>query len=76
MTSVFGASLSAKFGYSYEVFGGRLIRSRNCNVNLDELRWDRSELDCEPPQARGIPRNLQLDETVLCPVRAEAALFA
>ena len=36
---------------------------RNCNVNLDDLRWDRPELDCEPQQARGIPRNLQLDET-------------
>jgi len=38
---------------------------RNCNVNLDDLRWDRPELDCEPQQARGIRRNLQLDETVL-----------
>ena len=36
---------------------------RNCNVNLDDLRWDRPELDCEPQQARGIRRNLQLDET-------------
>src|SRR6185312_5725582 len=44
---------------------------RNCNVNLDDLRWDRPELDCEPQQARGIRRNLQLDETavvmVSCP---------
>ena len=42
---------------------------RNCNVNLDDLRWDRPDLDCEPQQARGIPRNLQLDETmsVSCP---------
>ena len=37
---------------------------RNCNVNLDELRGDRPDLDCEPQQAGGIPRNLQLDETV------------
>ena len=37
---------------------------RNCNVNLDELRGDRPELDCEPLQAGGIPRNLQLDETL------------
>ena len=45
---------------------------RNCNVNLDDLSWDRPDLDCEPQQARGIPRNLQLDETkmkdcVSCP---------
>ena len=38
---------------------------RNCNVNLDDLRWDRPDLDCEPQQARGIPRNVQLDETVI-----------
>src|SRR3954470_721805 len=31
---------------------------RNCNVNLDELRGDRPDLDCEPQQARGIPRNV------------------
>jgi hypothetical protein len=36
---------------------------RNCNVNLDDPRWDRPDLDCEPQQARGIRRNLQLDET-------------
>ena len=36
---------------------------RNCNVNLDDLRWDRPGVGCEPQQARGIPRNLQLDET-------------
>ena len=23
----------------------RMVRSRNCNVNLDDLRWDRPELD-------------------------------
>jgi len=28
---------------------------RNCNVNLDDLRWDRPDLDCEPQQARDIP---------------------
>src|SRR5258705_5103854 len=28
---------------------------RNCNVNLDNRRWDRPDLDCEPQQARGIP---------------------
>jgi hypothetical protein len=37
---------------------------RNCNVNLDDLRGDRPEIDCEPQQARGIPCNLQPDETV------------
>src|SRR4029077_15246111 len=47
------------------------VRHRNCNVKLDDLHWDRQELDCEPQQARGIPRNLRLDETagvgVSCP---------
>jgi hypothetical protein len=38
---------------------------RNCKVNLDDLRWDRPDLDCEPQQARAIPRNLQLDETMM-----------
>src|ERR1700758_1666880 len=37
---------------------------RNRNVNLDELRWFRPDLDCEPLQAQGILRNLQLDETM------------
>ena len=32
-------------------------------MNLDDLYGDRPDLDCEPQQARGIPRNLQLDET-------------
>ena len=36
---------------------------RNCNVNLDDLDWNRPDLGCEPPQARRIRRNLQLDET-------------
>ena len=31
-------------------------------ANLDELRGDRPDLDCEPQQG-GIPRNLLLDET-------------
>ena len=53
---------------------------RNCKVNLDDLDWDRPDLDCEPQQARGIPRNLQLDETVggagkKCPVRVKVAEF-
>ena len=34
-------------------------------MNLDDLYGDRPDLDCEPQQARGIPRNLQLDETVV-----------
>jgi hypothetical protein len=37
---------------------------RNCNVNLDDVRWDRPDLDCEFEQARGIRRDLQLDETM------------
>jgi hypothetical protein len=36
---------------------------RNCSVNLDELRWDRPKLDCQPQQEGVSPRNLQLDET-------------
>ena len=36
---------------------------RNCNVNPDDLRPDRPDLGWEPQQARGIPRNFQLDET-------------
>ena len=42
---------------------------RNCNVNLDDRRWDRPDQDCELQQARDIPRNLQVDETVMvsCP---------
>jgi hypothetical protein len=36
----------------------------NCNVNVDDLRWDRPDLDCEFEQARGIRCNLQLDETM------------
>ena len=43
----------------------RMRRSPNCNVNLDDLHWDRPDLDCQFEQARGIPRNLQLDETQL-----------
>ena len=38
-------------------------RHRNCNVKLDDLDWCRPDLDCELQQARGIPRNLRLDET-------------
>ena len=34
---------------------GRTVRHRNCNVKLDDLRWDRPDLDCELQQARGIP---------------------
>ena len=32
-------------------------------MNLDDLDGDRPDRDCEPQPARGIPRNLQLDET-------------
>src|SRR4029077_2711422 len=46
---------------------------RNCKVNLDDLRWDCPHLDCEPKQARGNPRNLQLDETGFSSDRATAA---
>ena len=38
---------------------------RKCKANLDDLDWDRPDLDCEPQQARGIPRNLRLDETMV-----------
>ena len=36
---------------------------RNCDVNLDDLDQDRPDLNCEPLQAPGTARNLQLDET-------------
>ena len=36
---------------------------RNCKVNVDNLRRGCPDLSCERQQARGIPRNLQLDET-------------
>jgi hypothetical protein len=44
---------------------------RNSNVNLDDLRWDRPDIDCEPQQARGIPRNLQVDETGMTAIGVE-----
>ena len=44
-------------------------------MNLDELRGDRPDLDCEPEQAGDIPPNLQLDETMGCPVRVKVAEF-
>ena len=37
--------------------------AENCNVNLDDLDQDRPDLNCEPLQAPGTARNLQLDET-------------
>jgi LmbE family N-acetylglucosaminyl deacetylase len=40
------------------------LRRRNCNVNLDDLRWDRPDLHCEPQQASGPPSSLRLDETI------------
>src|SRR6476646_812663 len=49
---------------------------RNCKVNLDDLRWDRPHVDCEPQQARGIPRNLQLDETGAAAVGGEMGTSA
>ena len=36
---------------------------RNCNVNLDDLWWDRPDLGYEPQQARVVPRSVQVDET-------------
>ena len=54
-------------------FAAAGLRHRNCSLNLDDLDWDRPDLNCEPQQARGITRNLQLDETrvrvwLSCPV--------
>jgi hypothetical protein len=43
----------------------RCCGRRNCDVNLNNLDWDRPDVDCEPQQARGIPRNLQVDETTM-----------
>jgi hypothetical protein len=60
----------------------RILRSPNCNVNLDDLRWDCPHLDCELQQVRVIPRNLQLDETELsrpvelCEVQTCLATYA
>ena len=53
------------------------VGRRNCNVNLDNRRWDRPDQDCELQQARDIPRNLQVDETksCSCPVRVKVAEF-
>ena len=31
------------------------VGRRNCNVNLDNRRWDRPDQDCELQQARDIP---------------------
>jgi hypothetical protein len=39
-------------------------RRRKCKVNLDDLDWDRPDILRESQQARGVPRNLQLDETI------------
>jgi len=36
---------------------------RNLQCKSEHLRWDRPDLNCEPQQARGTPRNLQVDET-------------
>jgi hypothetical protein len=43
---------------------------RNLQCKSEHLRWDRPDLNCEPQQARGTPRNLQVDETrfLSCPV--------
>ena len=41
---------------------------RNCNVNLDDLRWNRSELVCELQQARGIPAIFNWTRQLSCPV--------
>lgn len=49
----------------------RAPRHRNCNVKLDDLDGDRPDLDCELQQARGIPRNLRLDETVVLPSQTD-----
>jgi len=43
--------------------GPRSDCCRNRNVHLNNRRWDRPDLDCEPQQTRGIRRNLQVDET-------------
>jgi len=47
---------------------------RNCNVDLNNLRWDRPDLDCEPQQARVIPRNLQVDETGVVVMEEDGAV--
>jgi hypothetical protein len=41
-----------------------LLRTPKLQCKSEHLRWDRPDLNCEPQQARGIPRNFQVDETV------------
>ena len=49
------------------------VRHRNCNVKLDDLDWDRPDIDCELQQETGTPRNLRLDETDVMAGGAAAA---
>src|SRR6185312_8669804 len=54
-------------------------RSPELQCESGRPRWDRPDQDCEPQQARDIPRNLQLFETSSdgCrPVRVKVAEFA
>jgi hypothetical protein len=56
--------------------GIRMRGRGNCNVNLDQLRWDRLDLGCEPLQARGIRCDLQLDATTVKPLDATLTYVA
>ena len=46
-----------------------LLRTPKLQCKSEHLRWDRPDLNCEPQQARGIPRNFQVDETAVFWVR-------
>ena len=41
---------------------------QKCSLDLDNIRWDRPDLPCEPRQRRHIPRNLHADETASSPI--------
>ena len=41
------------------------LRTPKLQCRSEQPALGRPDLDCEPQQARGIPRNLQLDETVV-----------
>jgi hypothetical protein len=46
---------------------------RNCNLDLNKVAPDWSDLPCEPQQRRGIARNAGLNRTTCCPVQVKVA---
>jgi hypothetical protein len=51
--------------YALQPLDQTRLRTPKLQCKSEQPRWDRPDIDCEPQQAWGIPRNLQLDETVL-----------